>query len=198
MKRADLEEKQFFARWFKFLFIMLIISLIASMMASDIAYAYMEVHVIPGRILGGLVSIAYAVGLIVMAKYNDHYRTSGWATLLSIASSLALMLTGGMMDASMAGLFSVLIIFFKIFADFHEFGGHMEVTRNRFGRVSQQWSTLWKWTLAAYVVQIVSAAFLLIVPDIGAILTLIYALMVLVTGVLKMVMLYRTASFYAN
>lgn len=198
MKSVDLEEKQFFARWFKFLFVVMIISVIASIMTSEIAYAYLPVLVIPGQILGSLASIVYAVGLIVMAKYNDHYRTSGWANLLSMASSLALLMTGGMIDASMTGLFSILIMFFTIFAAFHEFAGHVEVTRKRYGKVSSQWSTLWKWTLAAYAVQILSAVLLLIVFDIGAILTLIYALMVLVTGILKMIMLYRTATFYAN
>ena len=113
-------------------------------------------------------------------------------------SSAALMVSGDIIDQTMNTTFSIILLFLTIFATFMEFTGHVEVTRNRFGKLSQQWSTLWKWTLAAYVVQLVSAVILFISIDIAAILILIYALIVLVTGVLKVIMLYRTASFYAN
>ncbi len=198
MNSVDFEEKQFFARWFKMLFIIMIISVIASMMASDIASAYMPSLVIVGNILGVITSAAYAIGLIVMARYNDHYKTAGMANLLAMLSSAALMVSGDIIDHTMNTTFSIILLFLTIFATFMEFTGHVEVTRNRFGKLSQQWSTLWKWTLAAYVVQLVSAVILFISIDIAAILILIYALIVLVTGVLKVIMLYRTASFYAN
>lgn len=197
MNTVDFEEKQFLARWFKMLFIIMVISVIASLMASDIASSYLAVLVPIGNILGVIASAGYAISLIVMAKYNDHYKTAGMANLLSMASSVALLITGNIMDETMNVTFSIILLFLSIFAAFHEFAGHAEVTHNRFGKLSEQWSTLWKWTLASYVVQLVSAVILFISIDIAAILMLIYALLVLVTGILKIIMLYRTASNYA-
>lgn len=198
MNSVDMEEKQFFARWFKMLFIIMVISVIASLMASDIANAYLPILVPIGNVIGVITSAAYAISLIVMAKYNEHYKTAGMANLLSMASSVALLFTGSVIDAAMNATFSVILLFLAIFAAFHEFAGHIEVTHSRFGKVSSQWSTLWKWTLASYVVQLISAVILFISVDIAAILVLIYALLVLVTGVLKIIMLYRTASYYAT
>lgn len=153
-------------------------------------YTVLFAMAIVGLVLDTLPMLVYGVTLVYMGKACSSYKTAGFcllaSALLSLASSMffeeeavgSLILT---VPAAVLSLVSVYV----------EIQGHAEMMVGIDDELSTKWEELWKLMMIAYIVLICSMVLIVIIPTVGAIVTIAGAIAVLVAEIRKVVYLYK-------
>ena len=73
---------------------------------------------------------------------------------------------------------------------------HSKVLSGVYNELSEKWEVLWKWYIGLFLGMFGCIIVMLIIPVLGAIAILGYAIGTIVVSILKLVYLYRTAKIF--
>ena len=149
--------------------------------------------------LAGLVrTAACGVLFLRLSREENTYRTAGLLTFASVALSLLTLFLPA--DAMGGGLILVLGICgtgLSIAAEYYECSAHAALAEPWDEQLADKWRTLWKWRAAALIAA-AAAMLLFAVPTLGLLLVLFVIAAMAVTGIWKLVCLYRTAKLFGS
>lgn len=149
--------------------------------------------------IAGLVRTAVCGVLFLrLSKEENTYRTAGLFTLVSVALSLLTLFLPA--DAMGGGLILVLGLCgtgLSIAAEYYECSAHAALAERWDEQLAGKWRMLWKWRAAALIAA-AAAMLLSAVPTLSLLLVLFVIAAMAVTGIWKLVCLYRTAKLFGS
>ena len=128
--------------------------------------------------------------------YDHHYRTSGICCLIAAATGIVVTLaTGGEAVVwTLVLTFPAMVV--SMVGEYHEYTGHSEVISYYDHQMAGNWSDLWKWYIGVHIALLGGIVFMMIVPILGALVTIVAAIALAVVAILKLIYLYRSAKIY--
>lgn len=183
------ERAPFLGKWFTILFWLIIPNIAASIMSS--LADFIPILHLPGMILSIAVSVAYGAILLLLSRENDGYRIAGIcyfaATALSVISDVFFA------DSIFIPIIlSLLQLPLSIIYAYKEISSHAEVISGIDDELSEKWEKLFR----LYVIALASMFGGLIIPIIGAFITIAAAIALIVLSIRKLIYLYRTAQAF--
>jgi len=153
-------------------------------------YTVLFAMAIVGLVLDTLPMLVYAVTLVYMGKDCSSYKTAGFCLLVSALLTLA---SSMFFEEEAIGslLLTVPAAVLSLVAVYVEIQGHAEMMVGIDDELSTKWEELWKLMMIAYIVLICSMVLIVIIPTVGAIVTIAGAIAVLVAEIRKVVYLYK-------
>ena len=197
-KRAVLAAKApVLGKWLWILFWLVVPSTLAAILSIDSLAALAPGVYRVGKILSLLCSAVYGAILLRLSGYCLNYRTAGICNLVAaVASLLIALVSGGGKVPTWTLIISLPAAIVRLVAIYQEYMGHSRVLENVDSIEAKKWSDLWKWTIIAYVVLIGSIVVMMIFPVLGLLVLLAALIGMLVTSIMALVYLYRTANMF--
>lgn len=180
----------FLSKWIGILFVIMIASVIASFLTLDMTLEVIPGLAVPGFILSVVLSVFYAVVLLVMARTNHSYQLAGVCWIIG----QVLLVIGFVIGQDTVGAY-VLKIFSLIaglIAAYNEFDAHANVLNDVDEELVDKWRSLWNITICARLAMICGVGLLFMMLDIGVYLILFASIGMIVADVLKFVYLYKS------
>jgi len=206
-KRAEEERKQaeiaarapVLGKWLWILFWLIVPSAVAAILSIDSLAALAPGVYRFGKILSVLCSAAYGVILLKLSGYSPRYHTAGVCKLVAAAGSLIIALvSGGGTVPTWTLIISLPMVVVGLVALYQEYTGHSQVLEGVDAWEAQKWCDLWKWTIITYLVMIGSVVVMAISPLLGLLVMVAALLGLLITSIMSLVYLYRTANIFRN
>lgn len=183
-------------KWLWILFWLIVPATAAAMMGNNVLKAAPTVY-LTGRILSNVCSAAYGVILLKLASEEDRYRTAGICGLISAAAGLLLLtLSGGAEAPTWSLLLTLPTAVITIVGEYNEYQAHAGVLAGVDHDLSAKWTALWKWYIGLMTAMAAGVLLLLMAPALGAVAVIVSGIGTIITGVLKLIYLYRTASVF--
>ena len=178
-------------KWLWVLFWLVIPSTIGDLLTQEFVTKVVPGTYLVGILLKDAVMVVYSLILLKMGDRVSRYRTAGICGLVYCGISLSMSSVLSTLLLTVPGIFMAMVF------EYQEYTAHSDALTGVDYRLSNRWSALWKWNLAAYgamVVGIVLVVFMLSL--FGAVLLLLAEIGVIVLDVLKLVYLYQSARFF--
>ncbi len=184
-------------KWLWILFWLIIPSSIASFMTNETIAEAIPSLFVPGLVLSAICSFVYGFILVRLTSEEERYRTAGIYTLVgSGLSVLIAFLSSGPEIAPWTLLISIAAAIISLVGAYNEFTAHSIVLTGVDNKLSERWSSLWKWYIGMYGTMLGSLLVIVIIPMLGLLVTLASAIGLIVVSILKPVYLYRTANTF--
>ncbi len=195
-QRNITESAALLGKWLWILFWLFIPGIIAGLMTNDNIVKYFPSLSLPGEILNALYLAAYGVILLKLLSQDDRYKIAGACKLLGfIWCVIAVIVTFGK-QPDIVLWFSVIVAVIELVGEYYEYMAHAAVLRGFDNELSEKWIMLWKWYIGLFLAMIGSILFILVIPVIGLIATIVALIGAVAVSVLKLVYLYRTAYLF--
>ena len=176
---------------FRYLFILSIAIAIASFMIGDVFAQFLPSLYIPGAILNIACSFGYSLILLRMDSVDKQSRTAGYCML--IASAVSLLAIDTSEDASnFVLLISVATSFVQFIGQYNEMTAHDTLMIETDFNLSEKWTLLRKCYMISFLTYCVSLLLLMVIPTVGAVITIVSSLAMTAVSVLKVYFLYRS------
>ncbi len=193
-REAIAERVPVLGKWLWILFWLVVPANIASIMTMDLVIDELPGLFVPGHLLSVASSLAYSLILIKLREQADQYRIAGICSIISTAVAFLLdMFTDGTgwtllvsLPASVVGLVAV----------YNEYMAHAAVLGGVNNELSEKWRKLWKWEISLLGATLGGVFVAIILPIIGILLTMGGAIGIIITSILKLVYLYKTAKCF--
>lgn len=155
---------------------------------------------LPGmKVTGELISAGFSIGyaLILLKLEQDSYcfKISGICKIVCVAFNLIGLLFADTLVSTLVTLGALIPSFI---AQYQEYMGYSEVTENVDDDISRRWRTVWFLSLGSLIGIAAGLILTLFGSLLGAFLTLVAAVAVLVAEILKIVFLYKTAQLFRS
>lgn len=205
LKRRALEAEQqqramaqapFFGRWLWLLFWLIIPSIISSLGTQDVIAGWSPITYYIAGILGVLCEAVYGLILLRLSKEEPLYRKAGICCMVLVACSLLTSILTRNLHADVVALFSIPTLVLEICSAYYEIQGHASAVESSNRDMAERWRELWKWLLGSSLAMIGSVVLMLIIPLLGAIVLIAATIANIITGIAKLVMLYKTAQWF--
>jgi len=154
---------------------------------------------IVGLVLRAVCSVAVGVIFLRLTSEEEHYRSAGICALVAgVASILVACFSGGAKAPTWTLAISIPSAIVGMVGEYHEFTAHSVVLTGLDNRLSQQWSSLWKWYIGTYCALIGSVLLIIISPILGLLVSIVAAIGLVIVSLLKLGYLYQTASAFRS
>ena len=178
--------------WFQWLFWLSLANLLGTTLTHELLKDVFSITYIPGVILQLGSKVAYFVLLFMMAKQEDTYGKAGISLLIAtvVSGIVSLMGEGG---KALSLLLALPLAAAEVVAVYYEFNAHAALFEEVDTEICENWLLLWKLFLITYCATIGGVFLAVISPALAAIVMLIGALGLAIVGILRLVLLYRSA-----
>ena len=184
-------------KWLWIAFWLVIPSTIGNLMANESMMKVFPGLYYPGEIISAVCTLVYGIILLRLGSEEDHYRASGICGLIAGGvSALVVLISGGAEPRTWTLLLSLPAAIVAMVGTFHEYMGHATVLTGVDSELSDEWVSLWKWHIGLFAAMLGSILLMLLAPILGAVALIVVAIGVFITGILKLVYLYRTAVIF--
>lgn len=196
-KAAMARRAPLLGKWLWVLFWLVIPGTIASILTEEQITGLIPGLYIPGILLQTLCTLAASLILWKLSEIEDRYRTAAICSLIPAVVTLFLAVaTRGSEPPTWTLLITLPAAVVSLVGEYNQFTAHAIVTSPLNQELSEKWTTLWKWYIGSYAAILGSLFLLLLIPILGLLTTLAGAIALMVTGILKLVYLYRTAKLF--
>ncbi len=195
-EKVNRQKAPLLCKWLSILFWLVVPSTIAGIMTTEIVVGWFPALSLPGEILNILCTVIYGVVLLKLSRENAHYRTSGICCLIAAAAGIVVTLATGGDTAAFPLVLTLPALVLSLVGEYHEYAGHSEVISYYDHQMAGNWSDLWKWYIGVYIALMGGIVFMMIVPILGALVTIVAAIALTVVAILKLIYLYRSAKIY--
>lgn len=183
------------AKWMKPLFWLVVPSAIASILANDTVANLLPGVKAPGQYLQVIVTLAYGIILICMQSCTRGYFTAGICTLAAaLADAIAIAAGGGTGTL----LITIPAAAAALYGEYKESTSHGEMLSGSDSELAEKWALYWKWYIGLTIGTFVGIFLILLVPVLGALVTLAAAIGMIVISILKLIYLYRTMKTFTT
>ena len=198
MRKADIAKRApVLGKWLWFLFWLIVPSTVGSFMTNDTIAEFLPGLYLPGMILNTICSLITGGILLKLGSVEGGYHTAGICFLIAGGVGVVTALFTGTGEAGAWTLiFTIPAAIVALVGEFNEFLAHSIVLTGVDNELSEKWTTLWKWYIGLMLGMFGCILIMLILPLLGVIALLGAAIGLLVTSVLKLVYLYRTAKIF--
>ena len=180
-------------KWIWYLFLLVIPNTIGSVMTQESIWGADSAMITIGNLLQNVCSFAYGAILLKAAVEEEKYQTAGACVLIAALGGI---LTYVFPDnAALTLLVNIPLAIIGFYGKYHEYMGHASALTDVDDELSAKWEKLWKWDIIVSV-GLLCSAFFILVPLIGALLVLGFAISIIVVSILKLVYLYQTAKAF--
>lgn len=191
-QKEKAEHARIMARWFTVLFWLFLPSLIGSVMSNEIISVGLPALRTIGTILQCGSSIAYCVVLYIISRHEDQYKKAVLFLLLATIVPVLNVFTG-FEDYVTQLLISIAALVFVLLSAYHEFHAHSTFFEEIDVDICYSWKFLWKLYIVMNCLVYGSLILAVISPTLTLISVIIGALGIILAGILKQVLLYRSA-----
>ena len=208
IKRMQLDAQQaesaakrapFLGKWLWLLFWLIVPSILANLGSQDVIAGWSPTLYWGATGLGLLCEIAYGIILLRLSPEEPYYKTAGISCLVIVAISLLIpILAQSALTRLLAVIINIALLILGIVRTYYELHGHAAVTDGTNNELSERWRELWKWMLGSSVAVIASILLMLLIPLMGSIALIVSTIVVLLAGIAKLVLLYRTAKWFRS
>lgn len=179
------------AKMLRYLFLLNIGITIASLFLGDVFAQFLPSLYWPGVILDAACTFGYAVMLLRMADVDSQYKTAGYCIL--IAGALRLLGTSDSGNGSKLALFlSMALYMVQFIGEYNEMTAHDTLLIEADFYLSEKWTTLRKWYMFTFMAYCMSLMIVMIIPSVGAALSMITSIGMIVVSGFKVYFLYRS------
>ena len=176
---------------FRYLFLLSIGTTVASMMIGEVFSQFIPDLYLPGTILDVACAFGYSLVLLRMASVDKQYSTAGYCIL--IAGAIQLMATDISENSSkFVLLISIATSFVQFIGQYNELTAHDTLMIETDFKLSEKWTLVRKCYLFAFLAYSVSLLIMMVIPSVGAVITIASSLALTAIGVAKLYFLYRT------
>ena len=202
-RRREEEEKQalikrrapFLGKWLTMLFRITIVSLVINFLTGDRVISLIPALRMPGLVGSYLCRFSVIYILFVMSKEHIFFRK---AAILCGTGVIIGMLSGFIPEEHLWLLLvaALVQIAIELMADYYEYKANAEVVLIVDGRISEQWDSFWNWMLYSSIGVAASLFLVFLLPPLGAILSLVSSVALIVARVKKIICIYRSAEVF--
>ena len=180
-------------KWIWYLFLLVIPNTIGSVMTQESIWGAGSAMITIGNLLQNACSLAYGAILLKAAVEEEKYRTAGSCILIV---ALVGLVTSAIPDnAGLRVFINIPLVIVSMYGKYSEYMGHASALTDVDDELSAKWEKLWVWDIGVGIGLFCSAIFIL-VPLIGILLVLGFAIGIIVVSILKLVYLYQTAKAF--
>ena len=195
-KQALIERRApLLGKWLWILFWITIASLGINALTGETAVALIPALEIPGRVCSYLFQFFVIYVLFVISKEHHFFK---YAALLScgcfVINILAVFITEDQIWLLL--LIALFQVAMALLADYYEYKANAEVVLVVDGRISDQWDNFWNWMLYSSIGVAVSLFLVFLIPGLGAILSVVSSIALIVARVKKIICMYRSAEAF--
>ena len=137
--------------------------------------------------------------LLKTVVINSDYKIAAYCVLIGGGATLVvniLLLVTSIGNYSM--LITIPAAIVSLVGEYYEFNTHADVLYKINIEISQKWSKLWKLNKITLIGSIAGLVLLFILPFIGALVTLVSAVMLVIVGIKKLIYLYNSSKILNN
>lgn len=194
VKRAPL-----LGKWLWIIFWLIIPSTIGSVLSNDTIFGSELAFFVPGQVLRTVCALAYGLILLRLSSIEARYRIAAVCVLVgTLISTLTNFIFSGSEIPVWAVAISIATTVLSYLGEYSEFMAHNVVLTGLDGGLAMKWKTLWTWYIGSFGAFIGGTVLMMIIPDLGVMLTTAGSIGMAVTRVLKLVYLFRTAKCFRN
>lgn len=187
----------FLGKWLSILFWLVVPGIIAGIMKNENVMKVSFGIYLTGQIMNAVCSLAYGAILLKLSAMEDRYHTAGIYALIRSGIGILLTIISGAATASTWSLIIALpATVLGMIGEYYEYNAHSSVLLGADDKLSEKWSTLWKWYLRCTLGLIGSVLLTLITPILGVILFVVALIGTIIVSIAKLVYLYRTAKAF--
>ena len=193
-KRAPL-----LGKWLWIAFWLIIPSTIGSLLSNETIFGAESVVFAPGQVLSSACALAYGLILLRLTSVNTKYRTAAICVLVgTLISTLTNFLFSGSEVPMWTAAISAITTVISYLGEYNEFMAHNAVLTDLDDALATKWKTLWTWYIGSFGAFICGTLLMMIIPDVGVMLTTAGSIGMVGTRILKLVYLYRTAKSFRS
>lgn len=184
------------AKLLNYLFLLSIGTTLASMFLGDVFAAFAGNLYWPGVILDAACTFGYSVVLLRMAAADNQYRTAGYCIL--IAGAIRLLGSDVSENASKyVLLLNIATAMVRFIGEYNEMTAHDNLLIEADIDLSEKWTVLRKWYMIVFGIYCISLLVMMLIPAVGAVISLVSSLAMIVISILKIYFLYRSSKVFA-
>ena len=186
-------------KWLWVLFWLIIPGSVASLLTNENITGAVSALYISGLVLRVICSAVSGIILLRLTSEEDRYRTAGiCALIVGVASVLAACISDVVKEQAWSLVISFPAAIVGMVGEYNEFTAHSIVLTGLDNALSDQWMSLWKWYVGSYCALLGSVLMIVISPVLGLLVVTAAAIGLIITSILKLVYLYRTARIFRN
>ena len=198
-QKAAADRALLLGKWLWILFWLIVPATIAGFLKTNNVMKSAPGLYVFGQVLNIAYSVAYGIVLLQLAAEEDRYHTAGVCALVSAAIGVLIIILFGNSEAPVWSLLITLpAAVVALIGEYNEYGGHSAVLEGTDNELSEKWMKLWKWYIRFTLCTVGGMIFMLFAPVLGAIAALVGAVGTAVTGIMKLIYLYRTAQIFRS
>lgn len=186
-------EYNFLAQWIGFLFWYVIITIGIRFVVGMVS-GLMEGNLF-GEIVDCLIQLGHALILLKLASSTYCFRTAGVCSIISLVFTF---LGAVLAESGFGVLFAIVAVVPSLVSQYHEYIGYAEVTEEVDEELAGKWRVVWYISLGGLIVLAISLVLTMFGSLLGALLTVVSSVAVLVIEVFRIVFLYKTAQLFRN
>ncbi len=197
-KNEVLKQKaDYYGKWFWILFWFLIVFNVLTFFVDGTLFDIFKELSFLVLAVSAVNQVGYALILMKMSEFHENYKkASKYLLIAAIVYLMAQLLLNYGDLAEFSTMFSLITAIIGFFAQKQELLSHEDVLLEYDLELSKRWGALWKWTLRMIMLIVATLVVMLLLPLVGLLMLLGYAVGMFVIGVLKIVTLYKTAMFF--
>lgn len=178
--------------WFQWLFWLSLANLLGTILTHELLESAYSITYYPGVILLLGSKIAYFVLLFIMAKQEEMYRKAGIFLVITtvVAGITSLLGEGG---KALGLLLALPLVVVEVLAVYYEFNAHSVLFEEVDTEICENWLLLWKLYLVTYCATIGGVLLVFVSAGLALVVMIIGALGLVIVGILRQVLLYRSA-----
>lgn len=196
-RRRELDRRApLLGKWLWPLFWLVIPSVLGNLMTNETVVSAFPGLRLPGEAVTTLCTLAYGVILWQLRRLEDGYRAAAVCRAAVAATGVLAIFLTGEGGAVVALLLLVPALIVQMYGTYREYNAHAAVLDGADDAQAENWRKLWKWEIGLVLGLIGCTLLAFISLLLGALALLADAIGLLVTGILRLVYLYRTAKLF--
>lgn len=180
-------------KWLWLLFWMFIPNGIAGVLTNSTIAETIPALVFPGKLLDTICALAFGGIMLQLTAQDREYRIPGIFWMITGAIRLLDMVSQDTFVGLMIALAAAIT---GLVAMFKEFDAHSSILSNVDADLSEKWLVLRRWLIILYCGYFGGMVLMVLMPFLGALLSLAVSIGLIVVGILRIVYLYRTAQAF--
>ena len=175
----------------RYLFLLNIGITLSSLILADAFATFIPNLYWPGVILDVACTFGYGVILLRMASVDSQYRTASYCLL--IAGAIRLLSTDMSENTSkFVILLNIATAFVRFIGEYNEMSAHDVLLVENVFDLSEKWTRLRKWYMFAFLTYCVSLMIIILLPTVGAVISIAASFAMIIINALKIYYLYRS------
>lgn len=184
-------------KWLWIIFWLIVPGVIADLMTQEVFLEGLPSLRIPCVILTALCNVGYGFALLKLKGIREQYGTSGLWAIIGAGIALLLALIPNEKEGLLL-LLSLPAIAVGLWGEYNEYMAHASVLEGVATELCEKWKQLWKWYAGLLFGTLGCLVLALLAPVLGLLGLLAVGIGMVVTGILKLIYLYRTAKLFRD